>query len=103
MIETIAQNRVPSPSIIEQIKIESSRFQSISNEISKVIVGQQDVIQFILVGLLCNGHILLEGVPGVAKTTMIKAIAKVLRTFILIEFNLLQILLPADVDWHTYL
>jgi MoxR-like ATPase len=96
MIETTIQNRVPSPSIIEQIKIESSRFQSISSEVSKVIVGQQDIIQFMLMGLLCNGHILLEGVPGVAKTTMIKALTKVLGlSFSRIQFT--PDLLPADV------
>lgn len=82
--------------VIEQIKNESTHFYGITTEVSKVIVGQQDVIEFILIAILCNGHILLEGVPGLAKTTMIKAINKVLG----LKFNRIQFtpdLLPADV------
>lgn len=83
-------------SVIEQIKSESTQFYGISAEVSKVIVGQQEVIEFILIAVLCNGHILLEGVPGLAKTTMIKAITKVLG----LKFNRIQFtpdLLPADL------
>ncbi len=82
--------------VIEQIKTESSQFYTIAHETSKVIVGQQEVIEFILIGILCGGHILLEGVPGVAKTTIIKAITKVLG----LKFNRIQFtpdLLPADL------
>ena len=85
-----------SASVIEQIKSESTQFYGIASEVSKVIVGQHDVIEFILIAILCNGHILLEGVPGVAKTTMIKAITKVLG----LKFNRIQFtpdLLPADL------
>jgi len=85
-----------SASVIEQIKSESTQFYGIANEVSKVIVGQHEVIEFILIAILCNGHILLEGVPGVAKTTMIKAITKVLG----LKFNRIQFtpdLLPADL------
>lgn len=85
-----------SASVIEQIKTESTQFYGIANEVSKVIVGQHDVIEFILIAILCNGHILLEGVPGLAKTTMIKAISKVLG----LKFNRIQFtpdLLPADL------
>jgi MoxR-like ATPase len=83
-------------SAIEQIKNESIQFFSIAQEVSKVIVGQQEIIDFILISILCNGHILLEGVPGVAKTTIIKAITKVLG----LHFNRIQFtpdLLPADL------
>jgi len=83
-------------SVIEQIKSESTQFYGISAEVSKVIVGQQEVIDFVLIAVLCNGHILLEGVPGLAKTTMIKAITKVLG----LKFNRIQFtpdLLPADL------
>ena len=58
--------------IIEKIKEESNRFQILNHEVGKVIVGQHDIVNFIVIAILCNGHILLEGVPGVAKTTMIK-------------------------------
>lgn len=83
-------------SVIDEIKEESSKFQSLSHEVSKVIVGQHEVINFILNAILCNGHILLEGVPGIAKTTMIKAMAKALGLhFARIQFT--PDLLPADL------
>jgi MoxR-like ATPase len=85
-----------SESTIQQIKDESSRFAGLSQEVGKVIVGQKDIIDFINVALLCNGHILLEGVPGVAKTTMIKAVTEALG----LSFNRIQFtpdLLPSDL------
>ncbi|MEX0849591.1 MAG: MoxR family ATPase [Candidatus Dependentiae bacterium] len=85
-----------SESTIQQIKDESSRFTGLSQEVGKVIVGQKDIIDFINVALLCNGHILLEGVPGVAKTTMIKAVTEALG----LSFNRIQFtpdLLPSDL------
>ncbi len=89
-------NSTPTQEIIEQIKEESIRFQGIKQEVAKVLVGQQHIIDFIIMGLLSNGHILLEGVPGVAKTTMIKALARTLG----LNFNRIQFtpdLLPADL------
>ncbi|MDR3550801.1 MAG: MoxR family ATPase [Candidatus Babeliales bacterium] len=82
--------------IIEKIKEESNRFQRLNLEVGKVIVGQHDIISFIVIAILCDGHILLEGVPGVAKTTMIKAVTKSLG----LKFNRIQFtpdLLPADL------
>lgn len=90
------QQTATHASVMEQIKNESSQFHGIATEVSKVIVGQHEVIEFILIAILCDGHILLEGVPGVAKTTMIKAITKVLG----LKFNRIQFtpdLLPADL------
>ena len=86
----------PSPEIIEKIKDESVRFRALTVEVGKIIVGQHDIVEFILMAILCNGHILLEGVPGVAKTTMIKAVTKALG----LKFNRIQFtpdLLPADL------
>ncbi len=86
----------PSPSIIEQIKEESNCWHGLNIEVGKVIVGQQDIVNFIITALLCDGHILLEGVPGVAKTTMIKAITNALG----LKFKRIQFtpdLLPADL------
>lgn len=75
---------------------ESSQFQRLTDEVNKVVVGQQDAITFMLLGVLCEGHILLEGVPGVAKTTMVKALTKALGlTFKRIQFT--PDLLPADL------
>lgn len=82
--------------IIEQIKEESSRFQGLNIEVGKIIVGQHEIVNFVVIAILCNGHILLEGVPGVAKTTMIKAITQALG----LKFNRIQFtpdLLPADL------
>ncbi len=85
-----------SESTIAQIKDESNRFAGLSQEVGKVIVGQKNIIDFINLALLCNGHILLEGVPGVAKTTMIKAVTDALG----LQFHRIQFtpdLLPADL------
>lgn len=82
--------------IINQVKEESARFQGLAQEVGKVIVGNHDIIDFIIIAILCDGHILLEGVPGIAKTTMIKAITRALG----LQFNRIQFtpdLLPADV------
>lgn len=87
---------INNTSIIEQIKEESNRFRGLHLEVSKVIVGNDSVIDFITIAILCGGHILLEGVPGVAKTTMIKAVNNALG----LHFNRIQFtpdLLPADL------
>src|SRR5437867_127462 len=92
MINTI----MPSQQVIEQIKEESNKFHSLPLEINKVIVGQTHIISYIITAILCKGHILLEGVPGVAKTTMIKTVAAILG----LSFNRIQFtpdLLPSDV------
>lgn len=68
----------------------------LQTELSKAIVGQQEMISRLLIGLLTNGHILLEGVPGLAKTTAIKSLAQALAThFQRIQFT--PDLLPADL------
>ncbi|WP_108808587.1 AAA family ATPase [Aquimarina spinulae] len=65
-------------------------------ELAKVIVGQQDFIELLIVSLLSNGHVLIEGVPGIAKTVTAKLFAKTLKT----DFNRIQFtpdLMPSDV------
>jgi MoxR-like ATPase len=80
----------------EKIQRESVFVQSLKSEIAKVIVGQDDLIEKIMVGLFSDGHILLEGVPGLAKTLTIKTIAASIRThFKRIQFT--PDLLPADL------
>ncbi len=75
---------------------QSTHFQKLTTEVGKVIIGQHDIIQFMLLGILCDGHILLEGVPGVAKTTMIKALKKAMGlSFQRIQFT--PDLLPSDL------
>lgn len=81
---------------IEQIRHESERFQALSGAVHKTVVGNEQTILFSMIAILCNGHILLEGVPGVAKTTIIKAITQALGlSFKRIQFT--PDLLPADL------
>lgn len=82
--------------INELVKKESGFVEKIYTEIGKVIVGQKYLIERLLIGLLADGHVLLEGVPGLAKTLSISTLAKVLST----GFQRLQFtpdLLPADL------
>ncbi|ADV45543.1 ATPase associated with various cellular activities AAA_3 [Nitratifractor salsuginis DSM 16511] len=70
--------------------------QKIRNEIHKVVVGQEKMVEALLTGLLTRGHILLEGVPGLAKTTTVNALAKTLGlTFKRVQFT--PDLLPSDI------
>ena len=73
---------------------------SIRSEMSKVIVGQYKMLDLLLIGLLCDGHILIEGVPGVAKTLTAKLLAKVIDS----DFSRIQFtpdLMPSDVVGTT--
>lgn len=79
-----------------RIETESTLIQGILNEAGKIIVGQRALLERLVIGLLCNGHILLEGVPGLAKTTAIAALAKTIdATFKRLQFT--PDLLPADL------
>ncbi len=80
----------------ERIRQESQLVDLLTAEMSKVIVGQQDMIDKMLIGILANGHILLEGVPGLAKTLAIKSLANTIKaSFSRIQFT--PDLLPADL------
>jgi len=82
--------------INEKIERESGFVEGLVAEVGKVIVGQKPMIERILIGLLCNGHVLLEGVPGLAKTMTIKTLADCIDA----EFRRIQFtpdLLPADL------
>ncbi|MBQ2321260.1 MAG: AAA family ATPase [Bacteroidales bacterium] len=80
----------------ERIKNESSFVDLISMEMNKVIVGQKHLVECLLIGLLSDGHILLEGVPGLAKTLAINTLAKIVDAgFARIQFT--PDLLPADI------
>jgi MoxR-like ATPase len=82
--------------LIDEIKEESLRFQQLRREIAKTIIGNEDTITFLMTAILSNGHVLLEGVPGVAKTTMIKTLTSALGlSFKRIQFT--PDLLPADL------
>ncbi|MFN2177378.1 MAG: AAA family ATPase [Anaerolineales bacterium] len=79
-----------------QVKEEALFLQDLQTEIKKVMVGQERLVERVLIGLLADGHILLEGVPGLAKTLLIKTLAEAIDA----DFSRLQFtpdLLPADL------
>ncbi len=80
----------------ERIQKESSFVDMVTIEMNKVIIGQKHLIESLLIGLLSNGHILLEGVPGLAKTLAIKSLAQTISA----KYSRIQFtpdLLPADL------
>ena len=82
--------------INEKIERESAFVDLLTSEMNKVIVGQKQMIERLLIGLLGNGHILLEGVPGLAKTLAINTLSKAVQgSFSRVQFT--PDLLPADV------
>lgn len=89
MEESIFQQRIDLSGLNESMA-------SIRNEIGKVIIGQHKMLDLLMIGLLCDGHILIEGVPGVAKTLTAKLMAKVID----VDFSRIQFtpdLMPGDV------
>jgi MoxR-like ATPase len=82
--------------INEAVKESSSWITPLKYELSKVIIGQEHLIDRLLIGLLTGGHILLEGLPGLAKTLAVKTLAKAIQT----DFRRIQFtpdMLPADI------
>ncbi|MBQ7639665.1 MAG: AAA family ATPase [Bacteroidales bacterium] len=80
----------------ERIEKESAFVEAVTLEMNKVIVGQKPLVENLLIGLLANGHILLEGMPGLAKTLAINTLARIMDA----KFSRIQFtpdLLPADV------
>jgi MoxR-like ATPase len=86
--------------INEMVMAESSFVDKITGEVGKVIVGQKYMVERILIGLLTGGHVLLEGVPGLAKTLTVKTVSDTVKT----QFSRMQFtpdLLPADIVGTT--
>ena len=89
-------NTINIKELNERIEKESAFVEMIKTEMSKVIIGQKHLLDGLLIGLLSNGHILIEGVPGLAKTLAITTLAKTIKA----KFNRIQFtpdLLPADL------
>ncbi len=83
-------------SLTEEIKLRSQFIDAILGEASKVVVGQKVLLERLLIALLCDGHVLLEGLPGLAKTLTIKTLAEIMH----VNFQRIQFtpdLLPADL------
>src|SRR6201991_2225966 len=73
-----------------------SRLDRVRAEIAKIIVGQQDVVDGVLICLMAGGHVLLEGVPGLGKTTLLRTLGRVLH----LRYSRIQFtpdLMPADI------
>lgn len=95
-METTATATIDIRELNERIQRESAFVDLVQMELSKIIVGQKYMVERLLIGLLSNGHILLEGVPGLAKTLAIKSLASTIDA----KFSRIQFtpdLLPADV------
>jgi len=78
------------------LELAIGRLNQVRQEISKIIVGQQDVIDGVLICLLASGHVLLEGVPGLGKTTLLRTLARALH----LKYSRIQFtpdLMPADI------
>src|SRR5664279_5763943 len=78
------------------LQVAGDRLNAVRKEIAKVIVGQDDVVEGVLICLLAGGHVLLEGVPGLGKTTLLRTLARVLH----LKYSRIQFtpdLMPADI------
>lgn len=94
MSDTISSTDISA--LNELIKQESTFIDLIKTEVQKIIVGQPDMLESLMIGLLANGHVLLEGVPGLAKTLAITTLSKAVD----VSFSRIQFtpdLLPADL------
>ncbi len=82
--------------VMSQIQKCSETLKSVRERVGRVVVGQEDLIERLMLALLCNGHVLLEGVPGVAKTLTVNSLAKAIHA----KFSRIQFtpdLLPGDL------
>ena len=78
------------------LQLATSQLNRVREEIGKIIVGQQDVVDGVLICLLAGGHVLLEGVPGLGKTTLLRTLSRVLH----LKYSRIQFtpdLMPADI------
>jgi len=78
------------------LQLATNQLKRVRDEIGKIIVGQQDVVDGVLICLLAGGHVLLEGVPGLGKTTLLRTLSRVLH----LKYSRIQFtpdLMPADI------
>ena len=78
------------------LQLATTQLKRVRAEIGKIIVGQQDVVDGVLICLLAGGHVLLEGVPGLGKTTLLRTLSRVLH----LKYSRIQFtpdLMPADI------
>ena len=95
MTETATSATVDIKALNERIEKESGFIDVVNMEMDKVIIGQKYMVDRLLIGLLSNGHILLEGLPGLAKTLAIKSLSSIIKAnFSRVQFT--PDLLPAE-------
>src|SRR4030095_5443758 len=90
------EHNIQKISDVELVKILNEKYDELRKEISKVIVGQSSIIEQILISILAKGHCLLIGVPGLAKTLIVKTLSEVMD----LDFSRIQFtpdLMPSDI------
>jgi MoxR-like ATPase len=93
---TVTRNQPVSEQIAAQIERDSAVLYAVRQEIGKIVVGQEELLDKLLLALLCNSHVLIEGVPGLAKTLSVTTLARTLQaSYKRIQFT--PDLLPADL------
>jgi MoxR-like ATPase len=86
--------------INERVRTQSGFIDALKGEVAKVIIGQDVLVERLIIGMLCRGHILIEGVPGLAKTLTVSTLARAMdASFVRIQFT--PDLLPADITGTT--
>lgn len=81
---------------LERVQESQEKVERIVNEVKRIIVGQEEVIEGVVIAILCNGHVLLEGLPGLGKTLLVKSFSQVLS----LRYSRIQFtpdLMPADI------
>jgi MoxR-like ATPase len=95
-----AEMAKPAPEDVKRAEALVGSYKKIKSELAKLIVGQDEVIEQLLIAILAKGHCLLEGVPGLAKTLMVRGLSNVMSlSFRRIQFT--PDLLPSDVTGTT--
>lgn len=93
---TQLKSRKPAPDDLQAIEALRDAYKQMASQLSEVIVGQHDIVEQVLISIFSRGHVLLTGVPGLAKTLLIDSVAKVLD----LQFRRIQFtpdLMPADI------
>ncbi len=81
----------------EKLKFYEEKLNALKKEISKVVIGQKEIVKMVLVSLICDGHALLEGVPGLAKSLLVETLARTIEGTTHKRIQFVPDMLPADI------